>query len=100
MKPAAVGTLVNQGSTTSELGYRLYANGIPVSIGAACLALLGLLSALVVAVAGHFQSSLIALFITAWLAGVVALLVPQADQGIREESLIYEWLLTTLKPVL
>lgn len=100
MKPAAIGTLVNQDNGTSELSYRLGAIGIPVSIGTGCLAVIGLLCALVFAATGHGQSSVIALIVTAWLGAGVALLVRQADQGIREERLIFEWLVTTLKPFL
>jgi hypothetical protein len=99
MKPTVVGRIISQGST-SELSYRLDANGLPASVGSAVLAILGLLSSLVLAVAGSYQSSLIALAIAAILSGMTLVLVGQADQGIREERLLYEWLLGTLKSFL
>jgi hypothetical protein len=58
-----------------------------------------LVVAVVMVATGHDWPSLTALIVAAWLGVGMAQLVGQADQGIREERLIYEWLLMILGPV-
>jgi hypothetical protein len=99
MKPAVVGTLAPE-KGGSGLTYRLDANGIPAFIGLSALAILGILTALVLALGHRFQPSLVALAVAAFLCVGAAMLVSQADQGIREERLLYEWLLGALGPLM
>jgi hypothetical protein len=99
MKPAVEGRIVTQGNA-SVLSYRLDANGLPVLAVLAVFAVLGLVSSLVLALAGRFHLSLVVLAIAVFLGGAALTLVIQADQGIREERMLYEWLLGTLKPYL
>jgi hypothetical protein len=92
MKPSLDGTIADTSDDSSVLTYRIDARGTLMASGLALFALIGICVAVGLALSGMGMAALASAGLAIFLAGGTLILLGQADQGVREETLLLSWI--------